>query len=121
MQFATAFEALTRGGLSRQEFADGLERWLLPQWVTLTRELPPESSGALRARAGAELREISASWQRALSLYGAGLRAQDTRQVNSAFDAIRSAETHAQRAQLLLGDLEQRQLDDGGSSARSAR
>jgi hypothetical protein len=120
MQFATAFDALTHGELSQQEFAHGLEQWLVPQWATLTGELPTESSGTLRARAGAELREVSASWQRALTLYAAGLRAQDTRVVSSAFDALRSAERHAQRVQLLLGDLERRQLDTGGSGARSA-
>src|SRR5262249_24023736 len=114
-QFAVAFEALTVGGtLSQQDFADGLERWLLPQWGLLARQLPLPSASTLRGRADRELGGVIAGWQRALKLYADGLRAQDSRAVDVAFDAMREAEGHEGRARQLLWRLEW-QRDESGS------
>jgi hypothetical protein len=109
-QFATAFNALTVGGtLSQREFADGLDKWLLPQWTSLAGQLSAEPAATLRGRADRELGEVIASWQRALRLYADGLRAQDSTAVNASFDAMREAESHEGRAELLLRRLELRQ------------
>ena len=109
-QFGTAFNALTVAGtLSQQEFADGLEKWLLPQWVMLARQLPQVPAATLRGRANRELGGVIDAWQRALKLYTAGLRAQDSRAVNAAFDSIREAEANEGRARWLLWRLESRQ------------
>jgi len=114
-QFATALSALTAGALSQPEFADGLDRWLQPQWATLARQLPSASPGAapetLRARIDSELRAVIAGWQRALTLYAHGLRAQDPREVNRAFEAMRGADEHQRHAWQLLRDLEPEQRD----------
>jgi hypothetical protein len=118
-QFGTAFNALTVAGtLTQQEFADGLEKWLLPQWGALARQwamLPPQQAPVttLRARADRELGGVIAAWQRALKLYADGLRAQDSRAVNAAFDGIREAEAHEGRASWLLRRLESTQAQSG--------
>ena len=106
-QFATAFQALTVGGtLSQEEFADGLDRWLLPQWATLAGQVPQASAATLRGRADSELDGVIAGWRRALHLYADGLRAGDSGAVNAAFDAMREAEAHEGRARQLLWRLE---------------
>jgi hypothetical protein len=109
-QFATAFNALTVGGtLTQQEFADGLDKWQRPQWAALAAQLPLQSDATLRGRADREISGVITSWQRALRLYAAGLRARDSRAVNAAFDAMRDAEMHEGRARRLLWHLEARQ------------
>jgi hypothetical protein len=109
-QFAMAFNALTVGGtLSQGAFADGLDKWLLPQWAALAAQLPLEPTATLRGRADGELGGVIASWQRALRLYADGLRAQNSSAVIAAFDAMREAEGHEGRAQLLLSRFESRQ------------
>lgn len=113
-QFATAFEALTVGGtLSQREFADGLDRWLLPQWAALAARLPQAPAATVRGRADRELGGVIVSWQRALHLYADGLRAQDSGTVNSAFDALREADAHEGRARQLLTRLQSRQDESG--------
>lgn len=113
-QFATAFEALTVGGtLSQLEFADGLDRWLLPQWAALAARLPRAPAATLRGRAERELAGVIVGWQRALHLYADGLRAQDSAAVNLAFDALREADAHEGRARQLLARLQSRQGESG--------
>jgi hypothetical protein len=115
-QFAMAFNALTVGTLSQGEFADGLDKWLLPQWAALAVQLPQAPAATLRGRADSELGGVIASWQRALRLYADGLRARNSSAVNAAFDAMREAEGHEGRARQLLWRLESRQE----ASARAA-
>jgi hypothetical protein len=75
----------------------------------------------LRTRADEQLGAVIANWQRALTLYAHGLRAQDVREVNRAFDAIRAAEAREARAQQLLRLLERSQRDAGAEPGRDAR
>ena len=114
-QFTTAFNALMLGNLSQQAFADGAEQWLLPQWRTLAQQLPSAPAETLRGRSAQELGAVVAGWQRALTLYAHGLRARDPAEVNGAFDAMRDAEAHQQRAWRLRGDLEHRQSESAVS------
>jgi hypothetical protein len=109
MEYAAAFNALTVGNdLSQQQFVDGLQRWLSPQWATLAAELPRPGTSALRNRMQQELAGVISGWQRALTLYADGLRAQDVGTVNAAFDAMREAEDHQARVRQLLKLLEAR-------------
>ena len=118
-QFAMAFNALTVGAtLSQGAFADGLDRWLSPQWAALAAQLPLEPAATLRGRADGELGGVIASWQRALRLYADGLRAQNSSVVNAAFDAMREAEDHEGRARQLLGRLESRQEEAARAANR---
>jgi hypothetical protein len=97
-QFDVAFSALTVGTMSQGEFVAGLETWLGPQWATLAHQLPPGSAATLRGQVDEQLHAVVSYWQRALALYAHGLRVQDAREVNSAFDAMRAADQHAARA-----------------------
>jgi hypothetical protein len=120
MQFGTAFDTLLTSNLSQQDFADGLERWQLPQWRNLARQLPITPAMPLHARASAELQAVINGWERALALYVHGLRAQDPREVDSAFEAMRTAEQHEGRARQLLSDLE-RGRSDAAAATRAAQ
>ncbi len=84
--------------MSQGEFVAGLETWLGPQWATLAHQLPPGSAATLRGQVDEQLHAVVSNWQRALALYAHGLRVQDAREVNSAFDAMRAADQHAARA-----------------------
>jgi hypothetical protein len=101
-QFDVAFSALTVGTMSQGEFVAGLETWLGPQWATLAHQLPPGSAATLRGQVDEQLHAVVSNWQRALALYAHGLRVQDAREVNTAFDAMRAADQHAARAEALL-------------------
>ena len=98
LQFSTAFTALQRGSLSQEEFIDGVERWLLPQWEALGAEPG--------AATNFEIRAVIDNWHRALMAYAHGLRAHDPSEVFSAFNYIRVAETHQARARELLDELD---------------
>ncbi len=117
MQFGTAFDTLLTSNLSQQEFADGLERWQLPQWRNLAHQLPIAPATPLHARAAAELQAVITGWERALTLYVHGLRAQDPREVDSAFEAMRTAEQHEGMARQLLNDLERGRSDVAAAAA----
>jgi hypothetical protein len=97
-QFDIAFSALTVGTMSQGQFVAGLETWLGPQWATLAHQLPPGSAATLRGQVDEQLHAVVSNWQRALALYTHGLRVQDAREVNAAFDAMRTADQHAARA-----------------------
>jgi hypothetical protein len=100
-QFATAFDALQAGKLSQEEFGEGLEKWLLPQWRTLSAELRSHAAepGSARARADVLLDGVMDSWQRALTGYAHGLHVHDPYEVLGAFAYIGDAEEHQRRAQ----------------------
>jgi len=112
VQFGTAFNALLEGPMSQEEFANGLERWLEPQWRVLEKQLPqPGGAVTLRTLADEQLQGVITNWQRALQLYVHGLRSHDAAEVNRAFTFIRSADGHRARARTLLTELEQRHRD----------
>lgn len=107
-QFRAAFNALLLGGLSQEDFANKLERWLGPQWRVLEQQLPAAGPMSLRLLADDQLRAVSVNWQRALELYKHGLRSHDVAEVTRAFDSMRIAEQSQVRAQALLEQIERR-------------
>lgn len=110
VQFRTAFEALQRGQLTQENFVDGIEKWLLPQCEALGAELPLLTNPPpVRASADTEIRAIIDNWHRALMAYAHGLRAHDSTDVFSAFNYLRAAEAHQQKARALLDKLDAQQ------------
>jgi hypothetical protein len=101
LQFSTAFTALQRGNLSQEEFIDGVEKWLLPQWEALGADPG--------AATHSEIRAVIDNWHRALMAYAQGLRAHDPGEVVSAFNYMRVAEAHQARAHELFDELDSRQ------------
>jgi hypothetical protein len=75
-QFKMAFVALQHGELSKQDFIDGVNRWLLPQWDALYSELatrvrgnqPPGEAVSKR------LMKVALGWDGALRAYVQGLK-----------------------------------------------
>ena len=98
LQFSTAFTALQRGSLSQEEFIDGVERWLLPQWEALGAEPG--------AATNSEIRAVIDNWHRALMAYAHGLHGHDPSEVVSAFNYMRIAEAHQARAHELFDELD---------------
>jgi hypothetical protein len=117
-QFMTAFVALQLGNLSRRQFVDGLNQWLLPQWQTLALQLRAENvePGPTKARALDHLDAAVDGARRALFLYARGLREQDFAQVQQAFRHLHDAETQEAAARQLLSELER--SPGGGAPAR---
>ena len=93
-QFASAFQALQGGALSQENFADGLERWLIPQWVSTERELRAATFAPGSRREALRTLEIVApsNWRSGLEAYATGLRQHDAGRVNRAFVYIGAAE-----------------------------
>jgi hypothetical protein len=108
LQFSVAFQALQAGELSQAEFADGLERWLIPQWKAQSAELAaqPAEVSALRTDTDTQLKNVSDSWIQALTLYVHGLRDHDYHEVLRGFDFIRDAEGYENASHALLARLE---------------
>lgn len=93
-QFKSAFDALQDGTLSQANFADGLERWLIPQWESEEAGLrkttfPP---GSRREALRTLQIGITRNWRSGLETYAAGLRRQETPMVYRAFAYIAAAE-----------------------------
>ena len=110
VQFRTAFDALQRGTLSQENFVDGIEKWLLPQCEALGAELPGPTNGpSVRASADSEIRATIDDWHRALMAYARGLRNHDSSDVFTAFDYLRDAGAHRQKARALLDKLDAEQ------------
>lgn len=107
-QFSMAFMALQGGALSQQQFIDGLNQWLLPQWDTLAGQLRSNAPelGVMQARAREHLNGSVESWRRALGWYVRGLKDHDFREVDSAFRCLRNAESHQEQARRLLRELQ---------------
>jgi hypothetical protein len=108
LQFSTAFNALQRGSLSQDEFIEGIEKWLLPQWEALGAELSPPTSDtrSTRAAANSEIRAVIDNWHLALMAYAHGLRARDPTEVFNAFSYIRVAEAHQAKTRDLFDELD---------------
>lgn len=108
VQFAVAFEALQLGKLSQPEFADGLQRSLLPQWDALAAELESASDSrgnTVRTEADAALKGATDSWRQALPTYAHGLRNNDSGEVLKAFGYIADAEGYERESRDLLDRL----------------
>jgi hypothetical protein len=106
-QFAVALDAVQRGNISQQDFRAGLEKWLLPQWESLTSQLPPTPvTDPVRADADAQIYSVIVTWRLVLSTYAQGLHDNDYRVVLKAFDYLRDAEAREREAVALLDRLE---------------
>jgi hypothetical protein len=84
--------------LSQQAFAEGIDRWFLPQWRTLYNELAsnrPED-GSLDWVVRQDLLHVARGWERGLDDYVRGLNDQNYTVVLEAFDRM-SAANEAQR------------------------
>jgi hypothetical protein len=103
-EFSVAFAALQDGTLSQEDFAQGLEKWLDPQWKSLELRLRESTrdDGPVSVEVRKNLMAAVVNWQRALKAYAAGLRAHDSAMVLKAFDYLREAEGDLREAGLIL-------------------
>jgi len=87
-QYQSASLALQGGQLSRGEFIDGLNKWLIPQWRTLDKELAATrpAAGSLAALVHSRLINTAIFWDRGLQSYAEGLRTNNYAAVIAAFD-----------------------------------
>jgi hypothetical protein len=102
-QYRMSFQALQSGSLSQQDFAAGIDRWLLPQWRTLYNELAsnrPED-GSLDSQVREHLLHVARGWERGLDDYVRGLNDQNYTTVLEAFERM-SAANEAQRQAWLV-------------------
>ncbi len=102
-QFYSAFAALQDGSLSQTDFADGVERWLLPQWASAAKGLRDKSyaPGSPREELRNTLLAVTNDWRDGLEGYVSGLRAQESDEVLRALADIGSAEDSERKAQRL--------------------
>ena len=99
-QFDSAFRALLDGTLPQKDFADGMEHWLIPQWVSTENALRERSypAGTPREEFRASLIAVTSNWRSGLEAYASGLRTQESRQVRRAFAYIGAAEESQREA-----------------------
>jgi hypothetical protein len=89
-QYRTASIALQGGQLSRAEFIDGLNKWLIPQWRSLYSELASSANddGSLTSLVRKRLIAAAIGWERGLQDYADGLRTNNYNAVIAAFDRM---------------------------------
>jgi len=109
-QYRTASLALQGGQLSRDEFIDGLNKWLIPQWRALYSELAASrpAGGTLAARVHARLGNTALFWERGLQDYAEGLKANNRDAVMAAFDLMSNGNESRRDAWRLLESTELR-------------
>lgn len=108
LEFSTSFDALQRGSLSQQDFANRLDGSLIPRWEAMQRELTsiPLPIGSAAANVREALTRSAVKWQWALRIYAAGLRVHDSNVVLIAFDHLRQAEDARRQAEERVRELE---------------
>ena len=89
-QYRMAFAALQSGDLSQQEFVDGIQKWLIPQWRALYRELAlnAPANGSLTSLVRKRLIGAAIDWDRGLQDYATGLQDGNYESVMGAFDRM---------------------------------
>jgi hypothetical protein len=89
-QYRMAFAALQSGSLSQDEFVDGLNKWLIPQWRALYGELASNApkEGSLTSLVRKRLMAMANGWSRGLEDYATGLRNRSYDSVMAAFDRM---------------------------------
>jgi len=89
-QYRTASMALQGGHLSHDEFIDGLNKWLIPQWRALYTELAssPHDDRSLTSLVRKRLIGAAIGWDRGLQDYAEGLRTNNYNAVIAAFDRM---------------------------------
>jgi hypothetical protein len=103
-QYRTASLALQGGQLSREEFIDGLNRWLIPQWRALYSELAASrpAGETLVARVHARLANAALFWERGLQDYAEGLTTNSRDAAMAAFDLMSNGNESRRDAWRLL-------------------
>jgi len=109
-QYRTASLALQGGQLSRDEFIEGLNKWLIPQWRALYSELAASrpAGGTFAARVHARLGNAALFWERGLQDYAEGLKANNRDAVMAAFDLMSNGNESRRDAWRLLESTELR-------------
>jgi hypothetical protein len=89
-QYRMAFAALQYGTLSREDFVDGLNRWLIPQWQALHRELilNPPAPQSLDSVLRKHLLDAAIDWNEGLVQYITGLQERNDVIVLRAFERM---------------------------------
>lgn len=100
-EFNMAFTALQYGELSQDDFIKMTNRWLIPQWHTLYKELSPSLHDDLESTVRRRLIAATWGWQGGLHEYIRGLQDQNHHTVLGALEQI-SAATDAQHDALRL-------------------
>jgi hypothetical protein len=103
-QYRTASLALQWGQLSRDDFIDGINKWLIPQWRSLYSELTfnRPKDGTLASLVHARLVSATLFWDRGLQDYAEGLKANNSNAVMAAFDRMSNGNESRREAWRLL-------------------
>jgi hypothetical protein len=103
-QYRTASLALQWGQLSRDDFINGINNWLIPQWRVLYKELTSNrpADGALASLVHGRLVSAAIFWDRGLQEYAEGLKANDSDAVMAAFDHMSNGNESRREAWRLL-------------------
>jgi hypothetical protein len=89
-QYRMAFAALQSGNLSQEEFVDGINKWLIPQWRALYSELASNApeEGSLSSLVRKRLMAMANGWSQGLEEYATGLQNRSYESVMAAFDLM---------------------------------
>jgi hypothetical protein len=89
-QYRMAFAALQSGSLSQENFVDGINKWLIPQWRALYGELASNApkEGSLTSLVRKRLMAMTNGWSRGLEDYATGLQNHSYDSVMAAFDRM---------------------------------
>lgn len=103
-QYQTASLALQGGQLSRDDFIDGINKWLIPQWRSLYGEMTfnRPKDGTLASLVHARLVNATLFWDRGLQDYAEGLKANNANAVMAAFDRMSNGNESRREAWRLL-------------------
>lgn len=103
-QYQTASLALQGGQLSRDDFIDGINKWLIPQWRSLYSEMTfnRPKDGTLASLVHARLVNATLFWDRGLQDYAEGLKANNANAVMVAFDRMSNGNESRREAWRLL-------------------
>lgn len=103
-QYRTASLALQWGQLSRDDFIDGINKWLIPQWRSLYSELTLNrpADGTLASLVHGRLVSATLFWDRGLQDYAEGLKTNNSDAVMAAFDRMSNGNESRREAWRLL-------------------
>jgi hypothetical protein len=109
VQFRMAFTALQYGDLSREEFIDGVNRWLVPQWHTLYSELASgtRNDASLDTAVRRSLMAATLGWDGGLREYVRGLEERNYLTVLGALEQMSAANDAQRQARSLIPPEEQ--------------
>jgi hypothetical protein len=122
-QYRTASLALQWGQLSRDDFIDGINKWLIPQWHSLYSELTfnRPADGTLASLVHGRLVSAALLWDRGLQDYAEGLKANNSGAVMAAFDHMSNGNESRREAWRLLERAEFNSATPPTSAAHNSR